>query len=119
MHALSGHPAIEVPTEPLLSTTVLSIGTPTRNRTRPSHFLKWVTKFDGTGDPRDHLASFKQVARAEEVLDLHVLKEGFGMTLEGKALSWFQTLDTGSYHSFESWRKSLLLLSPKQGLNTM
>ena len=78
MHESSGHPAIEVPTEPLLSTTVLSAGTPTRNRMRPSHFLKWVTKFDGTGDPRDHLASFKQVARAEEVLDLHVLKEGFG-----------------------------------------
>ena len=29
------------------------------------------------------------VVRAKEVSDLHVLKEGFGLTLEGKALSWF------------------------------
>ena len=59
MHDLSGHPATEVPPEPLLSTSVLSVGTPTRNRTKPSHFQKWVTKFDGTCDPYDHLASFK------------------------------------------------------------
>ena len=38
MHESSGHPAIEVPTEPLLTTTVLSEGTPTQNKTRPSHF---------------------------------------------------------------------------------
>ena len=78
-----------MPTEPLFSTSVLSEGTTTRNITRPSHFQKWVTKFDGTGDPYDHLAAIKQVVRAEEVFDLHVLKEGFGLTLEVKALPWF------------------------------
>ena len=108
MHVLSGHLAIEVPTRPLQSTPVHSMGTPTRNKTRPSHFQKWVKKFNGTGDPYDHLASFKQVARAEVVLDLHVLKEGFGLTLEGKALSWFQTLDIGTYHSIESLEKDFL-----------
>lgn len=51
MYDLSGHPAFEVPTEPLLSTSLLLEGTPTQNKTKPSHFVKWVTKFDGTGDP--------------------------------------------------------------------
>ena len=68
--------------------------TPTRHKTRPSHFQKRVKKFSGSGDFYDHLASFRQVVRAEEVSDPHVLKEGFGLTLEGKELSWFQTLDT-------------------------
>ena len=40
--------------------------------------------------------------RVEEVSDLHALKEGFGLTLEGKALSWFQTMDTRTYSSFDS-----------------
>ena len=34
-------------------------------RVRPNNFQKWVKKFSGSGDPYDHLASFKQVARAE------------------------------------------------------
>ena len=41
-------------------------------------------------------------------IDLHVLKEGFGLTLEGKALSWFQTLDTGIYYSFEALEKDFI-----------
>ena len=54
-------------------------GVPMRGKTRPSHFQKWwVKKYNGAGDPYDHLASFRQVVRAEEVTDLHVLKEGFG-----------------------------------------
>lgn len=48
------------------------------------------------------------MARAEEVLGLHVLKEGFGLTMEGKALSWFQTLDIGSYHSFEALEREFI-----------
>ena len=82
--------------------------TPTRHKTRPSHFQKLVKKFSGSGDPYDHLASFRQVVRAEEVSDLHVLKEGFGLTLEGKVLSWFQTLDTSTYSSFESLEKDFI-----------
>ena len=91
-------------------------GTPTRNKTRPSHFQKWVKKFNGIRDPYGHLALFKQVARAEEVLDLHVLKEGFGLTLEGKALSWFQTLDIGTYHSLESLEKNFIGAFTKIGI---
>ena len=46
-------------------------------------------KVDGSGDPYNHLASFKQVLRAEQVTDFYTQYEGFGLTLEGKALSWF------------------------------
>ena len=59
-------------------------------RVRLANFRKWVKKFNGSSDPYDHLASFKQVARAEQVHDLHTKVEGFGLTLEGRALSWFQ-----------------------------
>ena len=52
-------------------------------RVRPTNFQKWVKKFNGSGDPYDHLASFKQVARVEQVHDLHTKVEGFGLTLEG------------------------------------
>ena len=64
----------------------------------------------------DHLASFRQVVRAEEVSDLHVLKEGFGLTLEGKALSWFQTLDPSTYSNFESLEKDFIGAFTKTGI---
>lgn len=98
---------------------MLSEGTPIVKQTRPSHFRKWVTKYDGTGYPRDHLASFRQAARAEDVTDLHVLREGFGLTMEGTALSWFQTLDIGSYGSFEALEKEFIVAFTKMGLNMM
>ena len=69
-HASSGHPAMRVPTGPLptstphtpLVTTNFKNGGSLgggRNKTRPSHFQKWVKKFSGSGDPYDHLASFR------------------------------------------------------------
>ena len=36
-----------------------------------------IKKFDGSGDPHDHVASFKQVVRAEQVSDQHTQIEGF------------------------------------------
>lgn len=42
------------------------------------------------------ILTIRQVVRTEEDTDLHILKEGFGLTLEGKELSWFQTLDTST-----------------------
>ena len=56
------------------------------------------------------------MARAEEVFDHHVLREGFELTLEGKALSWFQTLDTRSYHSFEILEKDFITTFTKTGI---
>ena len=58
-----------------------------------SRRVKWVKQLNGLHDPYDHLVSFKQVASAEQVKNLHTKVEGFGLTLEGRALSWFQTVD--------------------------
>ena len=77
-------------------------------KVRPSDFQKWVKKFNGSGDPYGHLASFKQVARVEQVTDLHTMVEGFGLTLEGQALSWFQTLDMFDYPSYEVLEKDFI-----------
>ena len=85
-------------------------------RVRPDNFQKWVKKFNGSGDPYDHLASFKQVARAEQVHDLHTKVEGFGLTLEGRALSWFQTLDLSDYHSYEALEKDFIAAFSKTRL---
>ena len=51
-------------------------------RVRPANFQKLVKKFNGSGDPYDHLASLKKVVRAKRVHDLHTKVEGFGLTLE-------------------------------------
>ena len=55
-------------------------------KTRPSNFQKWVKQYSGSGDPYDHLAYFKQVVRAAQIVDHHTQMEGFGLTLESKAL---------------------------------
>ena len=55
----------------------------------PSTLQKLVNKYDGRGDPFDHIAAFKQVVHAEQVSDTHTQIEGFGLTLESKALTWF------------------------------
>ena len=71
----------------------------------PSTLQKLVKKYDGSKDPHDHIASFKQVLRAEQVSDSHTKIEGFGLTLEGKALSWFQSLEPGEETTFQSLEK--------------
>ena len=127
-HAMSGHPASKGPTRPLStslfhaplgSTGFRPGGSPwetPRSKVRPSHFQKWVKKFSGAGDPYDHLASFKQIARAEEVDDLHTLVEGFGLTLEGKALLWFQTLDPRAFKDFNALEKDFVGAFTKTGI---
>lgn len=128
MHASSGHLAMRVLPRPLYTTSLHtpiltssfrlggSMDAPTRSKTRPSHFQNWIKKFNGSGYPYDHLASFRQMVRAEEVTDLHVLKEGFGLTLEGKVLSWFQTLDTSAYYNFETLEKDFITAFTKTGI---
>ena len=71
MGASSGHLVIRVPTRPLpltpSHTPILtsgfrprgSMGVPTRQKTKPSHFQKKVKEFNGSRDPYDHLASFR------------------------------------------------------------
>ena len=56
---------------------------------RPSALQNLVKKYDGSGDPYDHVAIFRQVVHAEQVTNTHMKIEGFGLTLESKSLSWF------------------------------
>ena len=58
-------------------------------RVRPSALQKLVKKYNGSGDPFDHVAVFKQAVHAEQVSNTHTQVEGFGLTLESKALTWF------------------------------
>ena len=41
----------------------------TPGEVRPSTLQKMVKKFDGSGDPHNHVASFRQVVCAERVSD--------------------------------------------------
>ena len=45
------------------------------------------------------------MARAEKVHDLHTLVEGFGLNMEGKALTWFQTQKMAKFSSFTQLAK--------------
>ena len=80
---------------------------------RPSQFQKWLRKYDGSGNPYDHLASFKQVLQAQHIIDFHTQYEGFGLTLEWKALSWFQTLDSGMYVRLEQVEQGFIMAFSK------
>ena len=62
-------------------------------KTRPSSLQKMVKKYDGSSDPHDHVAAYRQAIHAEKVSDVHTQVEGFGLTLESKALNWFQALE--------------------------
>ena len=58
-------------------------------RVRPANFLKWVKKFNGSFDPYNYLASFKKVARAEQVHDLHTKVKGGRIWLDLRRTSTF------------------------------
>ena len=51
---------------------------------------------------------FRQVVRAKQITDLHTQVKGFGLTLEGKALSWFQTLEPDTFEDFEALKMSFI-----------
>ena len=85
-------------------------------KVRPSALQKLVKKYDGSGDPFDHIATFKQVVHAKQVFDTHTQIEGFGLTLESKALMWFQTLELVSKTSFDRLEKDFIGSFSKMGL---
>ena len=58
----------------------------------------------------------RQFAKAENVRDFHTLIEGFGLTLEGKALHWFQTLDPTSFRTIEQLEKGFTAAFSKTGM---
>ena len=85
-------------------------------KVRPSQFQKWVKKYNGSADPYDHLATFRQVVRAEQITDLHTQVEGFGLMLEGKALLWFQTLEPDTFEDFEALENDFIAAFSKMGI---
>ena len=62
---------------------------------------KMVKKYDGSSDPHDHVVAYQQAIHGEQVRDVHTQVEGFGMTLESKALTWFQALEPQCKASLE------------------
>ena len=62
------------------------------------------------------LATFRQVVRAKQITDLHTQVEGFRLTLEGKALSWFQTLEPDTFKEFEALENDFIAAFSKMGI---
>lgn len=54
--------------------------------------------------------------RVEEVIDVHILKEGFGLMLSIKVLSRFQTLDPSVFHDLESLELDFIVAFTKTGI---
>ena len=48
---------------------------------RPSTLQKFCKKFDGSGDPYDHVAQYRQLLFAEGITDVHTMVEAFGLTV--------------------------------------
>ena len=62
------------------------------------------------------MASFRQVVRAEEVIDLHVLKEDFGLTLEGKSCHGFKPLTQAPITILKPFEKDFIGAFTKTGI---
>ena len=85
-------------------------------KVRPSQLQKLCKAFDGSGDPYDHVARFRQVLYAEDVEDMHTMVQGFGLTLEGKALRWFQSLSNATLYDFEILVEAFIKENTKTGI---
>ena len=85
-------------------------------KTRPSSLQKMVKKYDGTSDPHDHVVAFRQAIHAEEVRDVHTQVEGFRLTLESKALAWFQALEPQCKISMAVLEKDFIASFSKMGV---
>ena len=59
----------------------------TSRQIRPTTLQKFCGKFDGTGDPYEHVSQFHQLLFAEGVTDTHCKVQSFGLTLSGTARS--------------------------------
>ena len=82
-----------------------------------SRLKKWVKKtFSGIEDPHEHVILFKRVLQAEEITDFHTQIEGFGLTLEGKALLWFQTLDRDAIQDINTLLDAFIVQFTERGI---
>ena len=88
---------------------------------RPTVLQKFCMKFDDIDDPYDHVAQFRQLIFAEGITDVHTMVQGFGLTMMGKALAWFQTLKPSMIYDFETLVKYFIESYTKIGIkhNTM
>ena len=50
---------------------------------RPSTLQKFCRNFDGTRDPYDHVAQYRQLFFAKGIRDVHTMVQAFGLTMEG------------------------------------
>ena len=62
------------------------------------------------------MARFKQVLFAKDVDDMHTMAQGFGLTLEGKALSWFWSLSNLVLYDFEVLIDAFIKENTKTGI---
>ena len=87
-----------------------------RKKVRPSQLQKLCKAFDENGDPYDHVERFRQVLYEEEVDDVHTMVQVFGLTLERKALSWFQSLSNAVLYDFEILIDAFIKETTKTGI---
>lgn len=88
---------------------------------RPALLQKFCMKFGNIGDLYDHVAQFRQLFFVEGITDVHTMVQGFGLTMMGKALAWFQTLKLSMLYEFETLVKYFIESYTKVGIkhNTM
>ena len=89
---------------------------PVGRQIRLTVLQKFSKKFDGTGDPYEHVAQFNQLVYAEGVTDVHTKVQGFGLTLSGSALSWFQTLKPNVLYDYDIMIKKFIEAHTKIGI---
>ena len=82
-------------------------------------YRSFAKKFDGTGDPYEHVALFNQLIYAEGVTDVHTKVHGFGLTLSESALSWFQTLKSAVLYDFDVLIKKFIEAHTRLALGTI
>ena len=84
---------------------------------RPSQIAKWVgKKFSGSGDPHSHVASFVQVMEAENIEEFRTQYQAFGLTLEGNAADWFQSLHMDEFHDLATFFEEFTQEFSKRGI---
>ena len=62
------------------------------------------------------MAAYKQAVHTKQVRNTHTQIKGFGLTLESKALTWFQTLEPTSKTSLDQLEKDFIGAFSKMGL---
>ncbi|MCO5546848.1 hypothetical protein L7F22_000285 [Adiantum nelumboides] len=66
--------------------------------------------------PAARAPRFRQVLYVEDVEDVHTMVQGFGLTLEGRALRWFQSLSNATLYDLETLVKAFIKENTKTGI---